>query len=118
MTVFTDPSSWGPPGWVFLHCVSLTYPRIPTAADKKKYHRFFDSLGDVLPCKLCRAEYKKWTQKNPVAPHLVSRKALSLWLIDLHNNVNLKKNKKVVPTRDAAIARIRRECVKQQQDKK
>lgn len=113
--IFANPASWGPPAWVFLHCVSLTYPKNPTKEEKAHYRTFFDSLGNVLPCKLCRAEYKAWTKTHPVGPHLSSRNKLSAWLVDLHNNVNLRKNKPVVPTQPAAMARIRRDCKEYQQ---
>ena len=108
--VFANPASWGPSAWVFLHCVSLTYPRNPTKEDKQHYRTFFESLADTLPCKLCQAEYRQWLKNHPVGPHLSSRKKLSAWLIDLHNNVNMKKNKTVVPSDAAAVARIRRRC--------
>lgn len=110
--VYANPTSWGPPAWVFLHCIALTYPKNPTKEDKRHYSAFFDSLGHVLPCKLCRPEYNKWLSKNPVGPHLSSRNKLSAWLVDLHNNVNLRKNKPVVPSQPAALARIRKECKK------
>jgi hypothetical protein len=108
--VYANPASWGPPAWVFLHCVSLTYPKNPSREDKLHYRTFFESLVHVLPCKLCRKEYLDWIRAHPIQPHLSSRKKLSLWLIQLHNNVNLKKNKPLVASEPAALARIRRNC--------
>lgn len=113
--VFANPASWGRSAWIFLHCVSLTYPKNPTKEDKAHYRALFESLAYTLPCTLCQTEYRQWLQAHPVGPHLSSRKKLSLWLIQLHNNVNLKKNKSVVPTEAAAVARIRRECKKAHQ---
>ena len=114
--IYANPASWGPPAWVFLHCVSLTYPKKPTKEDKEHYRAFFDSLGHVLPCKLCQNEYRAWLKNHPVGPHLSSRNKLSAWLVELHNNVNLRKNKPVVPTQPAALARIRRDCKEYQKN--
>ena len=31
-----NPEIWGPPAWMFLHSISLAYPKNPTDVDKTK----------------------------------------------------------------------------------
>ena len=43
-----DPNVWGPPAWLFLHSVTLNYPKNPTPQDQEDYRIFFDSLNVTL----------------------------------------------------------------------
>ena len=90
-----DIREWGPNAWQFFHCVSLTYPKKPTADDKKRYKTFFTSLGDVLPCHDCRNNYKKKLKKIPLSDAVLSsQKGLFEWLVDVHNEVNAATHKR------------------------
>lgn len=112
MTIYANPDAWGPPAWIFLHCITLTYPEKPTPEEKERYRIFFYSLGDVLPCKMCRQEYTIRMKKFPIEPFLDSKKTLTQWMIDFHNSVNKRTKKPVIDTRQKALATIRRECKK------
>lgn len=85
---------WGPALWLNMHLISLNYPCSPTDTDKKRYRRFFYSLGDVLPCKACRESYKEFVKKNPDTKlkmsHMRSRHSLARWVFKLHNAINKK----------------------------
>tara|TARA_B100000131_G_C18099049_1_gene605211 strand:- start:451 stop:1158 length:708 start_codon:yes stop_codon:yes gene_type:complete len=89
---------WGPPGWLFLHCITMGYPI--KINDKNKDHTirktqtklFFEALGDVMPCGSCRQSYKEYIKDNPINNHLSSRKDLAKWFYDIHNLVNDKLN--------------------------
>lgn len=86
---------WGPAGWLFLHSVSFGYPlKIDNSNASKKieYKVFFESVGDILPCKYCRESYNKYIQEIPIDDHLNSRDALVKWLYLIHNKVNNKLN--------------------------
>ena len=86
---------WGPPGWLFLHCVTFGYPYEidNTNADVPiKYANFFNALGDVLPCKTCSVSYKENIARLPVEKFLGSRRDLTYWLYQIHNMVNDKLN--------------------------
>lgn len=82
---------WGPHLWIYLHTLSYSYPEEPSSKERDEYNFFLESLKEVLPCEKCRIHYKEYLKKNE--PKLGSRKELSEWMIDLHNNVN-KMNKK------------------------
>jgi hypothetical protein len=86
---------WGPAGWLFLHSVSFGYPlKIDNSNSSKKieYKVFFESIGDILPCKYCRESYNKYIQEIPIDDHLNSRDELVKWLYLIHNKVNNKLN--------------------------
>ena len=94
---------WGPPGWLFLHCVTFGYPfkideMNPEHLEKKNFYKnFFFNLGKVLPCKYCRESYDKYFKEIPIDNFLNTRKELCLWLYLIHNKVNDKLG---VPTCD------------------
>ena len=87
---------WGPPGWVFLHCITVGYPYKINSKNKehisrKKYTKiFFNSLGHVLPCKYCRQSYLQYLTEHPIDKHLDTRKKLAKWFYDIHNKINKK----------------------------
>lgn len=88
---------WGPPAWLFLHCVVMGYPCcIKTKEDnqrKRDMYLFFETLGNVLPCKYCRKSYQEFMNELPIEPYLSSRQDLSYWLYIIHKKVNDKLNK-------------------------
>ena len=88
---------WGPPGWLFLHNVTMGYPNIidnnnPSHITKKEnMELFFTSLGHVLPCELCCKSYQDFIQELPLTDVVLSsRKNLAKWFYDIHNKVNDK----------------------------
>lgn len=79
---------WGPALWTFLHCVSLNYPLYPTQTEITHYFTFMISLGDVLPCGICREQY----MNNLIAlkfsrASLVSRDSFAKFMYNLHRYV-------------------------------
>ena len=91
-------AAWGPPGWMFLHCITFGYPVNPREFDRKnglrsgttekRYIKFFKALGDVLPCKHCRNNYKKNIKQRPIEKNVKSRDDITRWLYGIHNMVN------------------------------
>ena len=89
---------WGPVGWKFLHSVAHGYPEIPEEFDEEhnlpkgttaaNYTSFFNSLGNVLPCKYCRDSYMKFIKESPIRTE--SRYSITKWLWEIHNKVNNK----------------------------
>ena len=87
---------WGRPGWKFLHSVTFAYPEKPSLRTKIQYMKFFKSLQYVLPCPMCRREYSRAARKLNLG-HLKNTETLSRWLVCVHNQVNVKLGKAVVP---------------------
>ena len=87
---------WGPPGWVFLHSISMGYPLTINEYNEehliKKHNMkiFFESVGNVFPCVYCRDSYKKFIIETPIDAFLNSRKSLAKWVYIIHNTVNNK----------------------------
>ena len=88
-------SVWGPSMWHTLHTISFNYPVNPTQKQKKQYFVFFNSLGNILPCRYCRENLKKNLKCIPLTMNTMkSRKTLSLWVYKLHEIINKMLGKK------------------------
>lgn len=88
---------WGNGAWIFLHSITLTYPNNPTENDKKTYKSFFDTLGYLLPCNQCSNHYNDYINSNPLDDKVLKNKeTLTIWLYNLHNNVNHILNKRKI----------------------
>jgi hypothetical protein len=93
-------STWGPPGWFFLHCVAAGYPVDPDEYDdirgnarghtRRAYTAFFKNTGYVLPCRFCRESYIAFLSETPIEQYIHSREKLFEWLFIIHNKVNQK----------------------------
>lgn len=91
------PQYWGPPGWIFLQSIAMTYPENPTAQDKQNYQLYFSLLQNVLPCDKCRINCANHLKSHPLDDKVMSsRLNLVMWLIDVHNEVNKLNNKPIV----------------------
>src|SRR5690242_6193985 len=78
---------WGCPLWFVLHMITFNYPVHPTDADKHNYYIFFRALGFVLPCRVCRENYRAAIRRSMTLDDFASRHTLSRFLYTLHNNV-------------------------------
>jgi hypothetical protein len=88
------PEAWGPFFWHTIHIAALGYPSNPTYEHKKAAKEFFESLKVLIPCPVCRDHYAMHLEKFPLTPHLDRRRDLFRWTILLHNEVNIKLEKK------------------------
>ena len=88
-----EPNIWGRGAWTFLHSITMNYPDNPTKQQKKTYMDFFNQVGNVLPCNICKNNYKIHLNKNPINFNLSSKKKLVKWLFDVHNDANLVTGK-------------------------
>lgn len=87
---------WGPPGWLFLHCITFGYPvqidelNQEHIIRREHYRMFFKNLGKIFPCKYCRESYDKFILELPIENFLNSREKLTYWFYLIHNKVNKK----------------------------
>tara|TARA_Y100000996_G_scaffold15300_1_gene11732 strand:+ start:234 stop:692 length:459 start_codon:yes stop_codon:yes gene_type:complete len=88
-----DPNVWGNHAWIFLHSVTMNYPDNPSIYDRENYYNFFNSLIYVLPCGICKDNYKSNLHKYPLLQYLDSKKTLVKWFVKIHNEVNLELGK-------------------------
>lgn len=91
---------WGPSVWHFLHTISFNYKVEPTEEEKDQYTAFVISLGNVLPCRVCRqhypenlaaAKFKRGVMKN--------RHTFSKFIYRLHKVVNERHHKNPLPVK-------------------
>lgn len=90
------PAYWGPGAWQLFHMAAAAFPLKPTAADRRAYQAFFESLRVVLPCPGCRAGYAQLSTRGRLAikPELFrDRLTLFRWTTELHDAVNAKLGK-------------------------
>lgn len=85
---------WGPSLWTFLHTYSFQYGNDTgqtTRLEREQALAFFTNLQNIIPCKICRAHYTKHISLHP--PNVQTRDALSKWLVQIHNIVNVNTGK-------------------------
>ena len=98
-----NTSSWGPRTWVYTHTVAQNY----SPDYKNIYKNFFVGLGDILPCKYCRASYSEFIQELPIDGFLGNQEDLTYWFYEIHNKVNNKlRNQGFMHTRDPSYKSI------------
>ena len=91
-----DVRIWGPQAWDFMHAVTFTYPESdPSPTEKKNIVNFFKTTGKVMPCMQCRYHFGEMLKTNP--PDLENRSTLCKWLVDRHNDVNVRLHKPTMP---------------------
>ena len=84
--------------WGLLHTIAAHFPEKPSTVEKVQARRFFDALGDLYPCTVCKEDFRRDIDEHP--PDVSSREALSAWVCERHNEVNAKLGK---PTLDCAL---------------
>ena len=88
--------SWGPKIWSILHITSFSYPSEPTVHDKHIMYNFYHSLKHLLPCPRCKthfAESLQYHMNDVECETLQSRRNLSYYVVELHNEVNKRNGK-------------------------
>ena len=81
------PDIWGDATWLYLHCLTFSYPNNPPEEYKKRAVLFFNNL--LLPCETCQNEYDKYIQLHPFTEEIVSSKDnIIRCFFDFHNAVD------------------------------
>lgn len=92
--------TWGPGLWKFIHLAALGVRLKPTEAEVHGYIRFFKGLGHVMPCGVCRREYRRLI--GPKGPLTIrrelfeNRRTAFEWSVKLHDAVSLRLGHKRV----------------------
>ncbi|RKP01110.1 hypothetical protein CXG81DRAFT_5921, partial [Caulochytrium protostelioides] len=98
-------ASLGRGTWTFLHTLAAYYPERPTPAEQTRMRSFLGTFAEVYPCGSCAAHMQAAIQPPAAAdadaadtvgpPATESRAALSHWMCQLHNEVNVRLEKPV-----------------------
>ncbi|KAF8661255.1 hypothetical protein AX16_001358 [Volvariella volvacea WC 439] len=86
-----DVEELGRATWTFLHTTAAYYPEKPTPTQRANMLALLRSLPILYPCKPCAMDFEADLSKHP--PEVSGREALSRWLCERHNEVNLKLGK-------------------------
>ena len=90
-----DSLQLGNAGWTLLHSIAAYYPTRPDLAKQEAVRTFYSSFSQLYPCSYCADELKADLAVNAVKAE--SREALSIWTCEMHNRVNERLGKEVVP---------------------
>jgi hypothetical protein len=93
------PKIWGGITWDTLYFFVLNYPDTPNDVEKNKMSEFFALFCYHLPCPVCKYHAMLYIQKNPI--NTESRESLELYLLNFHNNINTRLNKKTLKLQTA-----------------
>ena len=81
-----DREELGRHSWTLLHTMAAYYPDDPTPEQQRAMRGFVDGLAEFYPCALCAAALRTTVRERP--PAVESRRALSLWMCEAHNEVS------------------------------
>ncbi|KAF9523861.1 ERV/ALR sulfhydryl oxidase domain-containing protein [Crepidotus variabilis] len=87
----TAKAELGRATWKLLHTTTLRYPEQPTPDEREALSSYFYLSSRLYPCGECAAEFQQLLKKYP--PQTSSRRAASLWLCFIHNEVNQRLKK-------------------------
>ena len=75
---------WGPPIWTTFHILSATYK----PEHVESYLCFLNSLKDLLPCDVCRENFRKVLHENPPDSYLGNHHDTFWYSYIIHDAVN------------------------------
>lgn len=99
------PTIWGPLIWQASHIILANYPLRPTTKDVDAHMAYFQSLCNILPCKVCRRHFCQavrqgpyrikrsiFTQRRDDPPGTARHRAFA-WFSRVHTKVNRRLGK-------------------------
>ncbi len=89
-----DIHEWGPSAWNLLIAAALTSPIKFTPKDRLEYKTFYESLPPIMPCPMCGHHFSQNLPVPETALH--GRETLFQWIVNIHNDVNRRSNKRVL----------------------
>ena len=96
-TPCVDPTVWAP----VLVRPAHRLAQLPRAAHVREADppRLLPHRPAHLPCEACRRRYKELFATYPIEPFLTSKQSLVTWVVMIHNQVNKRLGKPLVPRR-------------------
>lgn len=55
----------GRSGWTLIHAIAANYPEKPTQRHQEQAKRFFEALGTLYPCQVCRDHFDRFVALRP-----------------------------------------------------
>ena len=89
--------------WYQLHLLAEYYPEVPREVDKNQIKVLFETLSKKIICGKCRRHFNSYIYENPYYNYLISKNQLRLYLMNLHNQINTLRKKKIVTLEEIII---------------
>lgn len=86
-----DARELGRSTWSFLHSTAAYLPETPNESQKQQFSNLLLSISHLYPCRNCAEHLQAYLQVHPIT--LDSKKSISRWLCNFHNEVNLMLGK-------------------------
>ncbi|KAJ1561532.1 hypothetical protein HK096_004352 [Nowakowskiella sp. JEL0078] len=86
-----DSIALGRSTWNFLHTMAAYYPSSPSQTQQTQMQQFLSTFSQFYPCGYCASHLQNEMEKNK--PRVENNKNLSLWMCEVHNEVNEKLGK-------------------------
>jgi len=96
-----DREELGNHTWTLLHTMAAYFPNEPSPTQVSSMHAFVHALGGLFPCTHCAEDFREAIKESP--PRANSRAELSVWMCEMHNQVNEKLGK---PTYSCDLAHL------------
>ena len=87
--------------WYNLHVLAENYPNYPSDNDIQQLGNFFITMANNFPCGKCKNHFNQYINNVPYENAIKSKNQLRKYFIDLHNDVNLRTRKKIIPLDEA-----------------
>ena len=82
--------------WETMNGFAFGFPEFPTFEDVYWATQFYQSIGHLFPCKSCQTHYlEMFNQSFPFTN--CNQQTLSQWVVQIHNQVNQRLGKPIVP---------------------
>lgn len=88
-----DRDELGRSTWNLLHTIATYYPDNPTIEQKMAMIQFIKGLAEFYPCGICRSDFYSSISTTDFSNVVLNRESLSIFICNLHNEVNTKLNK-------------------------
>ena len=86
--------------WSLIHKCTFEYFENPSRSLQDVVFYFFANEVRRIPCKVCMRHYTKYVLDCDFRDVCSSRDKLSRWLVDLHNEINVRNEKPIIPYED------------------
>tara|TARA_B100000524_G_C23560865_1_gene338246 strand:+ start:266 stop:775 length:510 start_codon:yes stop_codon:yes gene_type:complete len=89
--------------WNCLHYISYLYPNDASTECKQSIIKLIDVMSTTgISCPMCRKHFNEWIKNNDVKKYL-EKNRLKLYFINLHNNVNKQRKKKILKIEEVDV---------------
>lgn len=86
-----DKDGLGRGSWGLLHTMAAKYPDKPSPNQRKDMCDLMKIISRMYPCETCAEDLREDLVKHP--PRVESQEALSKWLCEVHNRINVRLDK-------------------------